>query len=350
MTITSSPQTTLSFPSSIAVTNPKNGDVVLSAPSLITVLSTWTESDGAFVTHTQLVANPPPIPVDGETSTGFLERHGQVAGVFTVVGVFAAAFVFALIWFIRRHRRRQRRKEWFASLRQYPPSPFAQASPDSQMRSIHTTTETTHDPHMVNYDNFGYRPRSLLVSTAEESTGLGLTNAGNAQTGVLVPLRRPLSGEDPFRDPPHVPRNTPVSFSPNHDRLNESSGVSIAPSSPSIYPESLPPTVDTPSPVDPEPKTQAKYFSETLLRRSLSVTSHTDAPPRPPRSYLRESQKVNDVSPLTPPASVSSHGHSDLEPQFIFHPMRRNTLHTRREESHKGRPENGSDIAFATHI
>lgn len=250
-----------------------------------------------------------------------------MAGVFTVVGVFAAAFVFALIWFIRRHRRRQRRKEWFASLRQYPPSPFAQASPDSQMRSIHTTTETTHDPHMVNYDTFGYRPRSLLVSTAEESTGLGLTNAGNAQTGVLVPLRRPLSGEDPFRDPPHVPRNTPVSFSPNHDRLNESSGVSIAPSSPSIYPESLPPTVDTPSPVDPEPKTQAKYFSETLLRRSLSVTSHTDAPPRPPRSYLRESQKVNDVSPLTPPASVSSHGHSDLEPQFIFHPMRRNTLH-----------------------
>lgn len=70
MTITSSPQTTLSVPSSIAVTNPKNGDVVLSAPSLITVLSTWTESDGAFVTHTQLVANPPPIPVDGETSTG----------------------------------------------------------------------------------------------------------------------------------------------------------------------------------------------------------------------------------------------------------------------------------------
>lgn len=254
-----------------------------------------------------------------------------MAGVFTVVGVFAAAFVFVLIWFIRRHRRRQRRREWFASLRQYPPSPFAQASPDSQMRSIHTATETIHDPHTVNYDTVGYRPRTSLESTAEGSAGLGLVGTGSAQAGVLVPLRRPLSGGDPFRDPPHVPRNTPVSFSPHYDRLYGSPGASIAPSSPSIYPESLPPTADSTtdnrSPVDAELKAQVKYFSEPLLRRSLSVTSHPDAPPRPPRSHLREFQKASDILPLTPPASVSSHGHSDQEPQFLFHPMRRNAPH-----------------------
>lgn len=269
----------------------------------------------------------------------FLEHHGQVAGVFTVVGIVATALVVALIWFIRRYRRKQRRRAWFASLRQYPPSPFAdsyrEAHEGSHMRSIQTTSEVIHDPHMVSYNNSGYRPQSPPEST-EGSMGLGLTGVGTATRGVIVPLRRPLSGGDPFRDPPHVPQNTPVSFSPNRDRFNELSGASIAPSSPSIYPESLPPTDDSPSPIDSEPKSQIKPFPEPLLRRSLSVPSRSEAPPRPPRSHLRESQKSTDIIPLTPPASLSSHGHSKLESpesHFTALPTRRAMLHVSSCES-----------------
>lgn len=174
------------------------------------------------------------------------------------------------------------------------------------MRSVHTTSEIIHEPHMVDYRDVGYRPRS----PPEESSGLGLTGIGAKSEGVIMPLRRPLSGGDPFRDPPHAPQNTPVSHSHYRGRLNEPSGPSIAPSSPSIYPESLPPADDLPSPVGPEPKSQIRLHPEPLLRRTLSVPSHGDAPPRPPRSHLRESYKPGDIIPLTPPTSLSSHGHS----------------------------------------
>ncbi|KXN90057.1 hypothetical protein AN958_05062 [Leucoagaricus sp. SymC.cos] len=276
---------------------------------MITVLSTSTQANGAFVTFTHLVANPGTVDASQKPS-GFLENHGQVAGVFTVVGIFASALVVALVWFIKRHRRRQRRKAWFTSLRQYPPSPFADSYREpheaNYMRSVQSTSDAIHEPHTVNYHDAGYRPRSQPDST-DGSTGLGLTGVGTLAGGTTVPLRRPLSGGDPFGDPPHVPRNTPVSISPRHDRFTEPSGASIAPSSPSIYPESLPPTDDSPSPVDSEPRTQLRSFPEPLLRRSLSTPGHAGAPPRPPRSHLRDSHKLTDILPLTPP---SSHGHS----------------------------------------
>ncbi|KAF5356089.1 hypothetical protein D9756_003739 [Leucocoprinus leucothites] len=310
-TITSSPESTLRVPSSIPVTNSINGIVSLTAPPLITVLSTSTQADGAFVTFTHLVANPGSAD-NSNRSNGFLANQGQVAGVFTVVGVVTSALIVALFWFIRRCRRRQRRKAWFDSLRQYPPSPFAEASyrephETSLMRSVQTTSEALHEPHLVSYHDPGYRPRSQAEST-DESISLGLTGVGTTARGRIIPLRRPPSGGDPFRDPPHAPQNTPVSISPNRGRLPVPSGASIAPSSPSIYPESLPPTDDTSSPTDSEPKPQLRTFPEPLLHRSLN-TGQSGAPPRPPRSHLRDSQKPTDFIPLTPP---SSQGHSKL--------------------------------------
>lgn len=228
------------------------------------------------------------------------------------MGVAATALVVALIWFIRRYRRRQRRKAWFASLRQYPPSPFAdsyrEAHEGNYMRSVQTTSDVIHDPRMVSYNDIGYRPRSQGEST-EGSTGNGLAGVGTAAGGTIVPLRRPLSGGDPFRDPP-PPRNTPVSSALDHDKYNETSGASVAPSSPSIYPESLPPTDEPSSPDGSEPKSQFKPHPEPILRRALSVPGHAEAPPRPPRSHLRDSHKPTDTILLTPPASLSSHGHS----------------------------------------
>ncbi len=183
------------------------------------------------------------------------------------------------------------------------------------MRSIHTTSEIIHEPHMVDYHDVGYRPRS----PPEEETGLGLTGMG-ATEGVIMPLRRPASGGDPFRDPPHVPQNTPINNSPYHGRLNEPSGPSIAPSSPSIYPESLPPVDDSPNTVGPESKLQIRSYPEPLLRRALSVPGHGDVPPRPPRSHLRESYKPGDIIPLTPPTSMSSHGQSQPPSPEEYYP------------------------------
>lgn len=175
------------------------------------------------------------------------------------------------------------------------------------MRSVHTTSDGFHhEPHMISYEDAGYRPRSQPEST-DEPTVLGLTGVGTMARGALVPLRRPGFGGDPFRDPPRAPQNTPISVSPTRDRLSEPSGASIAPSSPSIYPESLQPTDDSPSPVDSEPNPQMKTFPEPLLHRSLSIPGHAGTPPRPPRSHLRDSHKPADFLSLTPP---SSQGHS----------------------------------------
>ncbi|KAJ3569766.1 hypothetical protein NP233_g4840 [Leucocoprinus birnbaumii] len=318
-TITSSPDSTLRVPSSVPVTDSLNGKVSLTAPPLITMMSTSTQADGALVTFTHLVANPNAADNSGESS-GFLANQGQVAGVFTVVGIVTSALVVSLIWFVRRCRRRQRRQAWFDSLRHNPPSPFAEGSyrephETSFMRSVQTTSEGVYEPHPVSYADSGYRPRSQQRESTDESINLGLTGVETTARGTIVPLRRPLSGGDPFRDPPHAPQNTPVSISPNHGRLPLSSGPSIAPSSPSIYPESLPPTDDSPSPTDSEPKPQPRAFPEPLLHRSLS-TGHTGAPPRPPRSHLRDSQKAIDFIPLTPP---SSQGHSKLPSPDVYY-------------------------------
>jgi len=81
--------------------------------------------------------------------------------------------------------------------------------------------------------------------------------------------------------------------------------VAIAQSSPSIYPPSLPPTGDDDNlPV-------AQWPTEKAAPQPLHDSFIVEAPPRPPRSLLRRnSVKVSEVYPLTPPASISSHSQS----------------------------------------
>lgn len=78
--------------------------------------------------------------------------------------------------------------------------------------------------------------------------------------------------------------------------------ASTARSSPSIYPASLPPSGDD----DVTETTQSPDTEHSPVFSFRSLTG--PAPPRPPRSHLRQSStKFYEMYPVTPPTSVSSH-------------------------------------------
>lgn len=218
----------------------------------------------------------------------FLANQGQVAGVFTAVGAIVLVLIAALVWFIRRCRRRQRYRAWSNSLQRWPP-PFAETlrREPHEARSMQSGIL---EPHFVSYSNAGYHIRSPYQLTDE------LVN--QELTGVKT-----VSGSDPFRDSLQARRNTTINVSRDRETLVIPSDVSPTPSWHSIYPESLPHVDDDPSLMGSEPNPKRRAFPEPLLYRSLS-TGQTRAPPR---SHTREPQ-IGSI-PLTPP---SSHRHSKL--------------------------------------
>lgn len=223
----------------------------------------------------------------------FLANQGQVAGVFTAVGAIVLVLIAVLIWFIRRCRRRQRYRAWSDSLRRWPP-PFAETlrrePPEARsMQSAQMTSEGVLEPHVVSYSNAGYHIRSPHQLTHE------LVN--QELTGVL--------GSDPFRDSLPARRNTTINVSREREKLVIPWDVSPTPSSPSIYPESLPHIDDNSSPMESGPNLKRRTFPEPLLYRSLS-TGQTRAPSR---SHPQESKNPTGSILLTPP---SSHRHSEL--------------------------------------
>jgi len=92
---------------------------------------------------------------------------------------------------------------------------------------------------------------------------------------------------------------------------------SLNPSTPSIYPVTLPPDEDDQHEVEDD----TPPISPISLQEPMSIKP----PPRPPRSHLRESAKIRQYAPLTPPDSVSAHTTSqppspisESRPQDIF--------------------------------
>jgi len=81
--------------------------------------------------------------------------------------------------------------------------------------------------------------------------------------------------------------------------------ISVAQSSPSIYPVSLPPSGDD----DNTDVTQSPTIENSDFSPKNVVKG---APPRPPRSHLRRSiTKPFEIYPITPAPSTSSHAASD---------------------------------------
>ncbi|CAA7265827.1 unnamed protein product [Cyclocybe aegerita] len=281
-TVTTHPDTTLSSPVVLTSTD-SNGIDFLTTPPLVTILSTSTEPDGGLVTITQVVANPGFN--DGQRVTseagGILHNQGALAGIFVAVGLAIAAIIGGIIFLVCRRRRKNRRLRWLVGMRQQqPPSPsvdpfqdpydsYSQTSP--QMRTAGNAQDAVSMEHRsvspaIDAPIMTHNRRSLRNGGASEPhpqhLGNGLQHLDNVDLDLLV--------RSPFRN-------------------------SFAPSTPSLYPASLPPVNDD-------------HDGQGDL--SKPVAPVTSVPPRPPRSHLRESAKIVDYAPPTPPASISSQSNS----------------------------------------
>ncbi|KAJ7783753.1 hypothetical protein DFH07DRAFT_202316 [Mycena maculata] len=291
-TITETPESTLSKPSFISVI--ENGKTSFTAPALVTILSTSSEANGSFVTFTHVVANP--TGFSQAISSGhasFFQNLGAVAGVFLVVGVIATSIVsFGLfVMCRRRRRRRERHRRWLISVNR--PRPVPDEEPQDPFQDIRTPPSP---PQMRGLDqNWGIPVR--ISRQGSSVSHLGLYDL----PGERTPVRRV--------EPPEIHDTDDTGIIDGNDiglaavSMNQSR-PSLAQSSPSIYPPSLPPANDD-GPFE-EVRSQPQRHSDP-----------STPPPRPRRSHLRDPPSTAQL--ITPPASVSSHSPvSDFANPFGF--------------------------------
>ncbi|KAL1720733.1 hypothetical protein EV715DRAFT_271727 [Schizophyllum commune] len=341
-TITDAPDSTLSQVLSLTSTfTNAQGRLIttVDAPSVITITSTSTGEGGGFVYSTHVVANPTGFGGSGAISEkGFFHNTGAVAGTFTVVGLVAAAAAFLLFWLCRKRRRVQRRRRWMATVDQppYTPNdrlPYDTSNPNSPFEDPQPQTEDVLPPLTPLTAS-----RAASVRLGEESLSRFTDEHGRLNPSPLLPgpppfVRPPYvnpgermtdlerSEGSPFEDPPvtqmvSVPRMVsvqPLNVTPRYATFPqaESENNSLAPSSPSIYPDSLPP--------EDEHHDSSQGHSQGYQGQGYGnpfddqpKTYIVQAPPRPARSHLRrESSKIMSTSlPLTPPDSMNGHSPS----------------------------------------
>ncbi|KAJ7169852.1 hypothetical protein C8R46DRAFT_215738 [Mycena filopes] len=283
-TITDPPESTLSKPSFIPIVQ-SDGKTSFTAPPLVTILSTSREPDGSFTTFTHIVANPTGFSqaISGGHAS-FFNNAGAVAGVFLVVGGFLTALAAFGIFIMcrRRRRRRERHRRWLISI--------------NRPRNLSDVNDPFESPRSAPSPPIRVVPPAWDTESRQEmsESGLGLYNVPQTQEhrqGHAEPEPQEFEQLQAYYDGVGRPRQQiGLAISTN---MNQSK-PSLAQSSPSIYPPSLPPVNDDrPAEAAPLP-----------LRRYSSEASVAPAPPRPRRSHLRESSKAQLV---TPPSSVSSH-------------------------------------------
>jgi hypothetical protein len=211
--------------------------------------------------------------------------------------VTAGILITAFLCFWRRHQATRRRKRWIAGIQRplpSPPDPFEDPrDPPSPMRALYPD-----HPPLTNWD---VRRHTLL----EDENPLPL-NPHNSSLG--------LSGLGPVYNQ-HQFGLAVTTPSPD---MRQNSRVSLAQSSPSIYPATLPAGPD-----------EDLMFEEGIMRPPVAPAP---APPRPPRSLLRDysARKSVEYNPMTPPPSDSSHP-STKAPSPV---MDRQPSLTRRNPSH----------------
>ncbi|EAU93254.2 hypothetical protein CC1G_11236 [Coprinopsis cinerea okayama7 len=390
-TVTIDPETTLSTP--VVLTLTVGGEEITTAPSFVTVVHTSTELDGDVVLHTEIAANP--RPSDDSTvapSGGILNNKGAAAGIFVSIGIVSSIIAFLLLMIWRRRRRTERRKRWFAGMRQHRPaestgSGYAfnhqggqggsgKSSPFEGLRVEKTVEDDRGDDRNFHGGNGGiqvlpwgtvpsrqpspprqhYRPHSTLNgpsngnytvgmgAAADSVSTLGLTGIGSAMygfnqqngsvsraNGVPSPVRKPVSphlydeelkdldtmlnkaqlnrsnstseptnairtrfGLSPIVESGNTTTKAPESLSvpPSSYHFNPRYAPSPVPSSPSLYP----PTLDEDSPYtgyddDYDDDCRNLFYQKPALSPTVpqQVATSLPAPPRPPRSRLRDS-------------------------------------------------------------
>ncbi|KAF9475978.1 hypothetical protein BDN70DRAFT_200116 [Pholiota conissans] len=319
-TITTQADTTFSTPV-VLTSTAANGDKILTTPPLITIMSTSTESDGAVATLTHVVANPNfngGSEALASADNGFFHKQALVAGVFVVVGVAIAAVIAGLIVCFRRRRRSIRRQRWLASMQQPRPPTFA-ADPFQDPTEIepkhHVGALLTPERSVRSVQEEPHWDRTspdLLLSEAQ--TARQYRNLLPRGPFSLYPDPYPIAKLTSHMPPPLSPQehaqfvqaySTDAPTPPDRSRFRHS----YTPSTPSIYPATLPLEDDDHVPVE-----------ESIAKPAADVTqreSSVPVPPRPPRSHLRESAKGLSYAPPTPPTSNSSHANDSDPPSPI---------------------------------
>ncbi|KAF5374940.1 hypothetical protein D9758_000310 [Tetrapyrgos nigripes] len=347
-TFTGQPSSTLSTPVGVVTTNAFNGQPSTTFPPVVTVVRTTVDGDGSLVTLTDIVANPTgATTVDGKASndSSFFHNQGAVAGVFLCVGIVVACLVTGLVLLCRRRRkRREKQRQWIASVRRRLPSvdsPFVDQEEDTPMRQVDyydSTPPPTGVPPTNPERAYDYDPRTPDPATST------FRNAGHDNKGYIL-SQRPT---DPFSDlyaykhrqtefGVAVTTDTVVDTLPALQTAQSPSRPSLVQSSPSIYPPTIPLSNDDVSSIyeevdmsheeESQPSTQtmphAKQDSISVIPLMIPTPASTSTPSpttetptafpsRPPRSVLREApSKIMDYRPLTPPESAQGHDGND---------------------------------------
>ncbi|KAI0335212.1 hypothetical protein GY45DRAFT_1366798 [Cubamyces sp. BRFM 1775] len=144
-TVTDQPETTLSSPVFVTVTDAKH-HTSLSVPPIFTSVIVSQLPDGQQVSVTHVIANPTGIyGVEIDSSHGFFSNSGVVAGVFLVVGIVITAGFVGICLFLRRRRRNPRFIDTISRPLPMPDNPFEDPRdlPAPQMRYASGYTDRT---------------------------------------------------------------------------------------------------------------------------------------------------------------------------------------------------------------
>ncbi|KAL5534394.1 hypothetical protein ACEPAG_856 [Sanghuangporus baumii] len=356
---------TLSIPQ--AVTFFSGSSTFVTTPAIFTSISVSSGKDGIpLATFTSVFANPTILPQTASLSdSSFWDKKGAVAGVFTAVGLIMLASILGTFYLCRRQRRKTGRP--FAKSAQFhrfsgPPEMAQQPTTYQPVRPRRFPTDDPQRyllaPSITSGHSNGLedpatmRSASLASSDAHQPGALGLTGLLATASGGMQDYHGPFSDYHRYISTGDTRLSIPsgeavgmavtTDFSPKEsksEREGESGPVpaaercstpSPAPSSPSIYPPSLP--------IVPETDEDDYLFYERETKRSRPESQLPTPPPRavvndapdPRNPFLDpvyDSAHKQTVSPpqprivtnqayrpLTPPDS--SAGHSPSTPQF----------------------------------
>ncbi|KAI0682688.1 hypothetical protein BC835DRAFT_851743 [Cytidiella melzeri] len=344
------PTSTFSSPVFVTRTDAK-GNLTPSLPPVITSVGVSTEPDGVLVSVTQIIANPTGIWGIGDstqaTKHGFLANGGAVAGVFVVVGIIVTAIA-AIFTFISCKRRRRRRIRLSISRPlPMPDNPFEDPRESPSPTRMRYAPSDTSDRNLIGrglgVDTQPPRVRHLLDDEFEEVPGPATTHAAAVGTGFAgvgaggKSVGRPTydgtpSYNGPFSEyavdhrPTHLSKpsnaSSAIGVAITSDEVHQatSNGIahptprrikhaSLTPSTPSIYPPSLPAVDDGDtttedshgSPITPSTDEGAAI----PLGLGLGMLAQSTEPARPPRK--RPAPPIPPRSPLRPSSAHFEH-------------------------------------------
>ncbi|KIK70949.1 hypothetical protein GYMLUDRAFT_52125 [Collybiopsis luxurians FD-317 M1] len=358
-------QSTLSTPVGITVTS--NGHTQISFPALVTLVSTSSFADGDLTTWTTIMANPTNAVGAAADNDSFTHNKGALGGTIAALVVVVLALLTGLMIYCRkRNKRRMRRRQWIHNIQTrlpVPDDPYENPREAPVMRALGQTSGNeghyyfdSNSPHTARpfLDQEDHGPRfNAHPSAVNPSNSLGLTSMEAVRMS-------------PFSDSPYTfnDMNPQIGLAVTTDHaLGRQSRPSLAQSSPSIYPPSIPlPNDDVsvyeevdltnqpaeqvppialasrpyvqpgetigglPSPITPvdgpfddvfgvEPQGSTAMapvpVSQMISPPPAAVAA---APLRPARSILRKTgSKVVEHHLVTPPSSLSGHGHGDQD-------------------------------------